>query len=128
MITRAQGVWATARWVMVALLFVIPFVFLMSAGAKRNPKILVPVGIGILVGTFTGMHWIVMPANHPVSFGIGQVLLDIAALLLVFGVCGTAISRAFAAAPLYPLKDPRRGEAFAEHAHDQATKTEEAHA
>jgi hypothetical protein len=116
MITRAQGVWASTRWLMVALLFVIPFVFLMPASAKRNPRMLVLVGLGILVGTFTGMHWIVMPAHHPVSFGVGQVLLDIAALLLVFGVCGIAISRAFAAVPLYPLRDPRLSEATEAHA------------
>jgi len=117
MITRAQGVWTTARWGMVALLFVIPFVFLMPASAKRSPRLLTLVGTGILVGTFTGLHWIVMPAQHPVSFGFGQVLLDLAALLLVIGVCGSAVSRAFKAAPLYPLRDPRLAEATGSEAH-----------
>ena len=49
MITRAQGVWASTRWLMVALLFVIPFIFLMPASAKRNPRMLMLVGIGINV-------------------------------------------------------------------------------
>lgn len=109
MLARSEGAWGTVGWLYTAMLFVVPFVVLMPAAAKRSFA-LGSVSWLILLGHWLGFSWIVLPLVAPVGPGAG-LWIDLAALLLVGGLVGTVVRRAFAAHPPYPVHDPRLPEA-----------------
>jgi len=64
MVHRLQGGWL---WLSVALAlvrFVIPFLALLSRGAKTNPRRLVWVSALLLVGQLLDLYWLIMPQIH----------------------------------------------------------------
>jgi len=115
MIVRTRGSWQGVALAFVAALFVVPFVALLSAKAKRSP-LLGAVAWVVLAGHWLGFVWIVHPAHHPEGVAWSRFWIDPFALLVVVGVAGRVVARAFERHPLYPVHDPRLPEAVPEEA------------
>ncbi|MHC4339245.1 MAG: hypothetical protein ACYSX0_03385 [Planctomycetota bacterium] len=114
LIERWEGAWKVFVVLYTVGLFVVPFVVLMPAAAKRNGAILTSVCIGILVAHYLGLYWIVMPTLPGGHFEPAGIWIDLAAFLLVAGGSGLVVARAMGKDSLYPLNDPRLKEATAQ--------------
>ncbi len=111
MLARGHAPWLATIVAVVVGLFVVPFVVLMPAAAKRRPRILVAVSVVILVAHWLGMVWLVQPSLYPDGLPLHLVWIDAGALLLVGGVAGWWVIRRARGRALAPLHDPRRHEA-----------------
>jgi hypothetical protein len=89
MVHRLEGGWLAVSAALAVVRFVIPFLALLSRGAKTNPVRLVWVSVLLLVGQLLDLYWLIMPQIHrdgPV-FGwqeLGPPLLLIGVLILYF--------------------------------------------
>lgn len=106
------GTW----WILSILMpigrFVLPFLILMSALTKRNPKILGIMCVILLFSHWLDQYWMVQPAHSEQNPPIAWLWMDLSCLMLIVGICGMAVIRALRGAALFPLKDPRLVEAL----------------
>ncbi len=101
--------------------FVLPFFVLMSAHAKRHPRTLATICVITLLSAWVDVYWMVMPAHSPAGPPLAWLWIDLSALALIVGLCGTVSLRALRGSPLYPIMDPRLVEALsAEHVEEIA--------
>ncbi|MGH9660407.1 MAG: hypothetical protein ACRD96_17790, partial [Bryobacteraceae bacterium] len=113
-LTRMNGGW---QWIGLALIlfhFVLPFLLLLSRGAKRNYRILAPVAVGILAMRVVDLFWMAAP-----SFAerVSVHWLDLAALAGVGGLWLAAFFHQLQQRPLLPVHDPMLEEALAHGRH-----------
>ena len=87
---RTRGGWSTAFWLNPILSFVVPFVALMGARAKKNPQILVQVSAVILLGRWTDVLLRVRPPLEEAPLFPG---FAIAATLAVLAACVVYVLR-----------------------------------
>jgi hypothetical protein len=110
---RLEGNWS---WVSAALLgggFILPFLLLISRGAKRNLPLLGAVA-GLLLGMhYVDLHWIVMPTVHHHGFHLHW--MDLAALAAVGSAFGLVFWRLLSGNPLIPIGDLRLSRALHHH-------------
>jgi len=91
MVHRMQGGWLPISAALALVRFVIPFLALLSRGAKTNPALLVWVSILLLVGQLLDLYWLIMPQIHRDGPVIGWQ--ELGPLLLLIGVLILYISR-----------------------------------
>jgi len=108
-----ETIWYRVRWTdwrPLSLLiifghFVIPFVVLISRGAKRNPVVMRTMAIWLLFIHWVDLYWVIMP-NHA-----GQALqstwIDIATMAGIGGLTLWFFWRRMASQALVPVNDPR---------------------
>lgn len=109
---RMAGGWSVLMLITVALRWVVPFVGLMSQGAKRAEKPMVVASIAILAG-----HWIDLYVSVAPAFGATPHLagLKIPAALLSVSVAILMITRELASRPVLPIGDPHLAESIHHH-------------
>jgi hypothetical protein len=117
---RQDGGWMALFALNVILNWVIPFFVLLPRPNKRNPKVLVPVAIVMLIGQWLDIYLQVMPATshfaahhhkldlHGPFLGAGEL----GALLLVGGVYLYVVGTLLGKSSLVPLKDPYLAESL----------------
>lgn len=81
---RDEGVWKGVGGGIIFLHFMLPFLILLSARAKTNPKMIGGVAVGLLVMRLMEMLWAVAPSLHRTGPQLNW--LDAAAFLGVGGV------------------------------------------
>lgn len=102
---RFHGDW---KWVSLFLLmgkFLVPFFVLLPREAKRNPRILVGVGIFMLIAHWIDLMWIVQPeffADGP-RFGWAEIGISLGFM----GIFGFAVSQFLARNNIVAIGDPR---------------------
>lgn len=113
-LVRQDGAWMALFAGNVVLNWVIPFFTLLPRPNKRNPKVLVPVAVVVLLGLWLDVYLQVMPAAshfaahhhhldlHGPLFGPGEV----GATLLIGGLFVFVITSMMAKVSLVPVKDP----------------------
>jgi len=110
---RTQGPWLLAFAFNLLLNWVVPFVALLSAAAKRRLAVLKVVSVVLLLGHALDLYLLIMPEVWPAPrFGLWEIALAAGAsatLALLFG-------RSLGRAPLVPRNDP----ALAGHAPERA--------
>lgn len=84
--------------------FLIPFLVLMTRNAKRNPKVLVPIGILMLIGHWVDLFQLIMPGAIYDYQGVG--LLELGAMLFFAGLFLSVVLRALSKANLVPVNHP----------------------
>jgi hypothetical protein len=102
---RLEGSWA---WVSASLLlgnFILPFLFLIARGAKRNLRLLGSVSALILLMHFVNLHWVIMPTIHQHGFHLHW--LDLAAMAGVGSAYGLAFWWLLRRHALIPVGDLR---------------------
>jgi hypothetical protein len=96
-------------WLYVSLLvlfghFVIPFIALLTRGAKRHPVVLPVVAVWMLFMQYVDIYWMAMPVLH--KGGVSLHWLDLATLLAVGGTVGFVFLTRFARHSIVPVRDP----------------------
>jgi hypothetical protein len=108
-----ETIWYRTRWIgwrPITLLivfghFVLPFVVLISRGAKRNLTVMKLMGFWLLFMHWVDVYWVIMP-NY--SKRAGQALwIDVAAMLGIGGFALWYFWRRMVSHPLVPVNDPR---------------------
>jgi hypothetical protein len=110
---RFSGHW---MWVSVFLLvgkFATPFFLLLPRDAKRNPKILVVVGLFMLFAQWIDMLWITQPELYEDGPHIGWQELGV--MLGFVGLFGLAVSRFLSRHNVVAIGDPRLAESVHHH-------------
>lgn len=106
---RWIGEWQTVSWLLLLGHFVLPFLVLLSRHPKRNFFVLGAVAVWMLFMHWIDIYWLVMPNLD--KAGAHFTWIDIAALLLTFGVGAFVIARRAATGHIFPVADPRLEEA-----------------
>lgn len=103
---RMTGVWASSTWSVVGLVFVFPFVILLSRQVKTSRLGLSLVSLAILVGMWMERFVLVSPSlwrGDGIPLGIPEVLMT-AGMLSLFTICYTTFLETF---PVLAVSDPR---------------------
>lgn len=107
---RWEGSWKVVSLALVAFHFVVPFVVLISRGAKRNASVLAGAAVMLLVMHWVDLYWLVMPNLD--EGGARLSWIDLAGLLGPLGAGSLVLARRAAKSPLWPIKDPRLTESL----------------
>jgi hypothetical protein len=87
---RGFGNWGVLMWATVALMWVMPFLVLLSEKAKRNRTILLRVSVTVLIGHWLDLYVTIVPAHSPEPRVTGW---DLAIALGAFAAVGWAATR-----------------------------------
>jgi hypothetical protein len=104
MIHRIYTGWGTVGIVMGLLRFVIPFFVLMHQRMKENEHVLLAVGMGILLGQWLDIYWVVLPALSPEKVVFGWT--EIGTTLGFIGLFGWVVLTFLSRHPVAPKGDP----------------------
>ena len=90
-VPRLQTGWWGLGAFLVAFQFFLPFLILLSRGAKRAPRFLAGLATALLVAYVANVFWLVLPAFRPDRFAISWT--DLVAVVAVGAVYGAAWRR-----------------------------------
>jgi hypothetical protein len=72
---RMTGGWLWVELLALALLFVFPFIILLSPQTKRNPRILFWLAASVIAASLLEYYWQVIPVFYPAGFTLPLVSL-----------------------------------------------------
>jgi hypothetical protein len=102
-VTRTNGGWLPLFVANVLVNFVVPFLGLLSARAKMDPRRLAVISAVVLAGRWLDLYLIIMPsASREPRFGLAEPLIAAGYAALVVLLFRFYVARA----PLVPLNDP----------------------
>jgi hypothetical protein len=104
-LVRVRGGWTVIASMVALVMFVVPFLGLLSQARKRDPIRLMRVAIWILLARVVEMFWIVEPTFRTKGFAIYWT--DFAAFLGIGGIWVYLFVGQLRRRPLLPLRDPR---------------------
>jgi hypothetical protein len=81
---RSRTSWSALTFFVVVAHFVLPFLFLLSRGAKRAPAVLATVAALVLLACLADDFWLVVPVFRPRGFELQWS--DLGALLAIGGL------------------------------------------
>ncbi|HMD73811.1 MAG TPA: hypothetical protein VKG05_08140 [Steroidobacteraceae bacterium] len=84
MLLRSHTSWSALTWFLVFTHFLLPFVLLLSRGAKRAPSVLAWIGALVLIACLADSFWLVVPNFRPQGFELQWS--DLGALLAIGGL------------------------------------------
>ena len=105
-IRRMEGTWAPVAWLVFAMVFLIPFVVLLSSAVKSHARGLTAIALVVIVGLWLERFILVSPSlwhGAGVPLGILEILIT-AGVLGLFVVCYTSFLRTF---PVLAISNPR---------------------
>jgi hypothetical protein len=111
--SRAHGIWWTISLSLLFLKFTVPFLILLPRNSKRDPRILVPTAVLLLVMQYVDDYWLVYP-----NFNHGQAVFSFWEIGLVAGMFGAfllAIYRFLGRYSVVPYRDPRLDQSIHHH-------------
>lgn len=89
-VNRTSGGWLWVKLFVLAFQFLVPFIFLITERAKRNPRLLAGLSLLILSMRLVDNYWMVMPAFSPQQFTVDW--LDFVLPLAIGGLWLAAFS------------------------------------
>lgn len=104
-LVRVHGGWKVLATAVSLVMFLVPFLALLSQDRKRDPIRLMRVAIWILIARAVDMFWIVEPTFRKSGFTIYWT--DFAAFIGIGGVWVYLFLGQLRRRPLLPLRDPR---------------------
>jgi hypothetical protein len=109
---RADNGWLPYLLLLPALKFVVPFLILVPRDAKRNPAVLVPVAVLLLVAQFVELFVMVGPgiAHGAEAAHAHLPVVEFAATIGFLGLFTLVFGWALARHDAVPLNDPAIGE------------------
>ena len=100
---RTNGPWLYLFALNLTVNWIIPFIVLLSARAKRMPKILAMMSVLLLCGHWLDLYLLIMPAVWSVPrIGVFEIFITTGCLALLYLIFIHGLARA----PLVPLNDP----------------------
>jgi hypothetical protein len=111
-LVREKGTWWYIGMVIIFGHFFVPFLALLRIDVKSKFQFMVPICAWAWL-----MHWIdlsfnIMPVLHENGVALQWIWVDIGCWAFMIGVLVTVFLKKYAAAPPFPLKDPRLVEAM----------------
>jgi hypothetical protein len=102
--TRTRGPWVYVFALNLIVNWVIPFIALLSARAKKSPGRLAAACVLLLCGHWVDLYLLIMPSFSPSAprLSILEVVIGIGFLSLLYLLARSALARA----PLVPVNDP----------------------
>jgi hypothetical protein len=110
---RSVGAWWNISMLLLVMKFVVPFLVLLPRGNKRNPKVLVPAAILLLVMQYVDNYWLIYP-----NFNEGMAAFSIWEIGIFLGMLGgflLCIYRFLSKYSVVPVGDPRLEESTHHH-------------
>jgi hypothetical protein len=107
---RWHGSWKTISLIIVFGHFVVPFFFLVTRAAKRNPGLMAVVCLWMLLMHWVDVYWLAMPSLNEQSVPISWI--DPAAMLAVGGLFFWWFWKRLTAQPLVAVSDPKLSESM----------------
>ncbi|MCU1293792.1 MAG: hypothetical protein JWP08_2642 [Bryobacterales bacterium] len=104
-LVRVRGGWTVVAAGIAIIMFVVPFLALLSQARKQNPNRLIRVAIWILCARAVELFWIVEPTFRNKGFALYWT--DFAAFIGVGGIWVYVYLGQLRRRPLLPLRDPR---------------------
>ncbi len=104
-LTRVNGGWKLVTTIITFVMFVVPFLGLLSQQRKRNPLRLRRIAVWLLVARVLDTFWIVEPTFRSDGFAIYWT--DFAAFIGIGGLWVFLYMGNLRRRPLLPLRDPR---------------------
>jgi hypothetical protein len=104
-LVRVRGGWKVIATMVALVMFLIPFLALLSQQRKQTPHRLIKVAIWLLVARIVDIFWIVQPTYRTTGFYVSWT--DFAAFFGIGGVWLFLYLRYLRERPLLPLRDPR---------------------
>jgi hypothetical protein len=101
---RSQTSWSALTWFVVVAHFALPFVFLLSRGAKRSPAALAAVATLVLLAGLADSFWLVVPTFRPRGFELQWS--DLGALLAIGGLWLGCLIFVIGRTAADPLRNP----------------------
>ena len=111
LLLRSRTSWSLLTVFVVVAHFVLPFLLLLSRGAKRSPGVLAWIGALVLLACLADSFWLVVPVFRPQGFELQWS--DLGALLAIGGLwlgCFIMMIGLQAAGPLHGVPAPGGGE------------------
>ncbi len=108
---RWEGSWKIVTLILVFGHFVIPFLIMVTRGAKRNLGALKILAIWLLLMHLVDMYWLVMPTLHKHAVHISWI--DFATLIGIGGIFFWVFWNRFMARPVVPVGDPKLKQSIA---------------
>jgi hypothetical protein len=102
---RYQGSWKYVSLLIVFGYFVIPFIILISRGAKRNLTLMKIMAGWLLFMHWVDLYWIIMPNHKNLHAWISW--MDVTAMAGIGGIYLWLFWRRFVKYPVVPVNDPR---------------------
>ena len=104
-LVRVRGGWTVVASLVACVMFLVPFLGLLSQARKRDPKRLMRIAAWILAARVIDIFWIVAPTFRPNGFAIYWT--DFAAFIGIGGIWVFLFIGHLRRRPLLPLRDPR---------------------
>lgn len=104
-LSRTRGGWDVLAIFLILFHFALPFLLLLSRGAKRQVQFLARVATAIFCIHVVDQFWVILPALHPTGLYIHW--MDVVAPIGVGGLWLTVFIRQFRQRSFIPLEDPR---------------------
>jgi hypothetical protein len=109
-LTRTRGFLGVLALAIVIFHFALPFVMLLSRGLKRNARLIGRVAVLLLAVRAIDLMWMITPAfEHQPAVAY---MLDVAAVVGLFGLWTWFFVRQLKDRPLVPVNDPYLAEAL----------------
>lgn len=106
-IHRMDSGWMPVSLFLLLGKFLTPFFLLLPRDAKRNPRMLLGVGIFMLIAHWVDLLWLVQPNLQPYHGGPRLGWIELGVALGFFGLFGLAVSRFMAKHNIVAIGDPR---------------------
>jgi hypothetical protein len=109
-----ETIWYHARWagswqffslVLIFGHFVLPFMVLISRGAKRNLKTMKIMAIWLLIMHWVDLYWVIMPNFTDNVWG--SIWIDLGTMLTISGFGLWYLWKKLASQPVIPINDPK---------------------
>ena len=104
-LARVRGGWTVVTAAISLVMFLIPFLALLSQARKRDPRRLIRVAYWLLIARAVDLFWIVEPTYRTNGFALYWT--DVAAFFGLGGIWLYLYLGALRKRPLLPLRDPR---------------------
>jgi hypothetical protein len=104
MVTRSKHGWQFLFVLLPLLKWIIPFVVLMPDKFRSSPKVLFSVAVGILIGQWLDIYWMVVPSFSESFRMISWI--EIGIFLGFFGIFSLTLKRFYQKYPLLASGDP----------------------
>ena len=102
--TRSNGGWQYLFAILPLLKWILPFIVLMPAKCRANPKVIFGVSIGVLIGQYLDIYWMIIPAFSK-NFRMFS-WMELGIIIGFIGLFGLVVRRFYKKYPLVASGDP----------------------
>ena len=104
---RTSGDWYWFSWALLAIHFVIPFLYLISRGIKRKKRLLIVGALWMLFAHFVDLYYLIIPEFDRTALTLQFTPMDVLCTLGIGGIFIAAMVKIAGKHSIIPLKDPR---------------------